>query len=289
LLITHGYPSSVVEFTGLIDKLTRPEDYGGEAADAFHVVIPSLPGFGFSGPVGEPGWALGRTARAWAALMQGLGYGRYGAHGADIGSGISGTLASIDSAHVIGAHLASDPTAAALIGMPLDVPADQLTEAEQQKLQQMKDYQKEGRGYLQLQSTRPQTLAYGLADSPIALLAWIIEKFKEWVHPTHSLPEEAISRDQLLTNVSLYWFTGTGASAAQFIYEAFHSHDWPKPSSVPQGWAVFGTDNTIMKRLFNREGKIEHWSEFPAGGHFPAMEVPDLLAGDLRQFFRNLR
>jgi epoxide hydrolase len=289
LVITHGYPSSTVEFTYLIEKLTDPRAHGGDPGDAFHVVIPSLPGFGFSGPVREQGWALGRTARAWAELMKGLGYDRYGAHGGDIGGGVSGLLANIDGIHLIGTHILSDPSAAALIGMPLNLPADQLTEAEKKQLQHLTNYQNDGRGYLQLQSTRPQTLAFGLNDSPVAQLAWIIEKFKEWVHPSKALPEDAINVELLLTNASIYWFTGTGASAAQFIYEAFHSHDWPIPSPIPQGWAVFGTDNTIMKRLLNPGNQIEHWSEFSAGGHFPALEESDLLAEDLRKFFRKLR
>ncbi len=146
-----------------------------------------------------------------------------------------------------------------------------------------------GKGYLQIQSTRPQTLAYSLTDSPIGQLAWIVEKFREWTNPTAALPEDAVDRDQLLTNISVYWFTGTGATAANFIYESYHSdQEWTAPSGVPHGMAVFNRD-PILRRLLDPDQTIAHWSEFEQGGHFPAMETPDLLVGDIRAFFRGLR
>jgi hypothetical protein len=164
-----------------------------------------------------------------------------------------------------------------------------LSEAEQANLERMRQYVPEGRGYLQIQGTRPQTLAYGLNDSPVAQLAWIVEKFQEWTDPTAALPEDAVNRDQLLTNVSLYWFTGTGASAAHFLYDASHAHDWVLSSLAKQGWAVFGGAGTIIRRLMDPEHQMVHWSQFERGGHFAAMEVPDLLVGDVRAYFRHFR
>jgi epoxide hydrolase len=292
LLITHGYPSSVVEFMRLIGPLTDPRAYGGDPADAFHVVVPSVPGFGFSTPVRETGWALSRTVKAFAELMHRLGYERYGAHGGDIGAGVSGMLGAVDSEHVVATHVTSDPSGLALIEglIPADVSA--FSEADRQTLERLRQYGAEGRGYLQIQSTRPQTLGYALTDSPVGQLAWIVEKFKEWTDQAAALPEDAVERDQLLTNVSLYWFTRSGASAANFIYEAAHAADWPEPSDTPQGWAVFPGclgDHGILRRVMDPEQKIEHWSGFDCGGHFPAMEVPELLTGDVRRFFRRFR
>ena len=291
LVVTHGYPGSVVEFLGLIGPLTDPRAHGGDPADAFHVVAPSLPGFGFSTPVREPGWAMTRTARAWVELMARLGYERYGAQGGDVGAGITGMLASLDPGHVVGVHLNSDPLAVAAVALPPGDQADQLavTAEHRASLERMRQFQADGLGYLQLQTTRPQTVAYALTDSPAAQLAWIAEKFKEWTDPTADLPEDAVDRDQLLTNVSLYWFTGTGASAAQFLYEAAHAGDWPGPSDVPQGWAVLAAADDLVRRLIDPDGKIGHWSEFGRGGHFAAMEAPDLLVQDVRAFFRTLR
>jgi len=288
LIITHGYPGSVVEFMKIIGPLTDPRSYGGDAADAFHVVAPSLPGFGFSMPLRETGWEMSRTTRAFAELMRRLGYERYGAQGGDIGAGVSGMLPGVDPDRVIAVHINSDPTSLGLLEglMPDDLSG--FSEAEQARLEELRRYGEDGRGYLQIQGTRPQTLAYGLNDSPAEQLAWIVEKFKEWTNPAAELPEDAVNLDQLLTNVSLYWFTGTGASAAQFIYEARHSSEWPQPTGAPQGWAVFGDDG-IMRRVTDPEGKMEHWSQFERGGHFPAMEVPDLLVGDIREFFRQYR
>jgi pimeloyl-ACP methyl ester carboxylesterase len=291
LVVTHGYPGSVVEFLDLIGPLTDPRAHGGDPADAFHVVAPSLPGFGFSTPVREPGWAMTRTARAWVELMARLGYQRYGAQGGDIGAGITGMLASLDPGHLVGVHLNSDPLAVAAVALPPGDQADQLavTAEHRASLERMRQFQADGLGYLQLQTTRPQTIAYALTDSPAGQLAWIAEKFREWTDPRADLPEDAVDRDQLLTNISLYWFTGSGASAAQFLYEAAHAGDWPGPTDVPQGWAVFAATDDLVRRLVDPDGKIGHWSEFDRGGHFAAMEAPDLLVQDVRAFFRTLR
>jgi epoxide hydrolase len=289
LIVTHGYPSSFAEFLDLIGPLTDPAAHGGDPGDAFHLVIPSLPGFGFSSPLTDLGWELTRTAKTWVELMRRLGYERYGAQGGDIGAGVSGDLAIHDPERVVGVHVTTDPTALALIGGMLPAEADDMTDAQKARLEELRHWEADGRGYLQIQTTRPQTVAYGLTDSPAAQLAWIVEKFKEWTDPMTDLPEDAIDRDALLTNASIYWFTQTGASAATFIYEAAHAdRDWGAMSSVPAGMAVFAADE-MVRYVLNPDGHIEHWSEFERGGHFPALEVPDLLVGDVRSFFRGLR
>jgi pimeloyl-ACP methyl ester carboxylesterase len=280
LVISHGYPSSIVELLSVIGPLTDPRAHGGDPADAFHVVAPSLPGFGFSTPVRDTGWDVTRIARIFAMLMSGVGYERYGAQGGDIGAGVSASLGSV--------------AAVAVLGPPIALPAEgspemeALSEVERRRLRRAHHIQTEGKGYLQIQSTRPQTLAYALNDSPTGQLAWIVEKFKEWTNPSSALPD-GVDRDDLLTNVSLYWFTGTGASAARFIYEAAHAQqDWSAASPTVTGFAAFDADDSI-RRMVDPERKIEHWSEFDRGGHFPHMEVPELLVGDVRRFFRGLR
>jgi hypothetical protein len=278
LLITHGFPSSVAEFLHLIGPLVNPA-----AGQAFHVIAPSLPGYAFSTPLAGTGWAMGRTAHAWIELMRRLGYGRYGLHGGDVGAGVSGAVAGLDGDHVIGLHVVTDPLTAAntatfLPGMAgrLDSsdPVDKLI------LDRMDAFRKEGSGYLAIQNSRPQTIGYGLADSPLLQLAWIAEKAYEWT----DLP---IDRDQLLTTVSLYWFTGSGATAAHTLYEQAHSSDWGAPPAVPQGFAVFGADQTVRRLVPAPD--TAHWSEFQRGRHFPAMEAPAQLAGDLQAFFGPLQ
>ena len=290
LVVIHSWPGSIAEFMRMIGPLSNPRAYGGDAADAFHVVVPSIPGFGFSVPVREVGWTSGRIARAFAELMRRLGYERYGAHGGDIGAGVAGGLSPIDPDRVVGVHVTSDPPTAVSFAMFSGDPAANpaLSEAEKQRVEHMKQTAMDGMGYIQIQTTRPQTLAYALTDSPVGQLAWIAEKFKEWTDPTAELPEDAVDRDQLLTNISIYWFTRSGASAAHALYESMHAQEWGEEGPAPTGWAVFGAD-VIARRLMDPEHKIAHWSEFERGGHFPAMEVPDLLVEDLRAFYRPLR
>ena len=194
LLVTHGYPGSVVEFLEVAGPLTDPRSHGGDPADAFHLVAPSLPGFGFSTPVNQPGWAMGRTGRAWVELMARLGYDRYGAQGGDIGAGVTGMLGSLDPDHVAGVHINTDPLAVAAVALPPGDQADQaaVTEAHRASLARMRQFQADGLGYLQLQTTRPQTLAYALTDSPAGQLAWIAEKFQEWTDPAAQLPTDAV-------------------------------------------------------------------------------------------------
>ncbi|HEU4946501.1 MAG TPA: epoxide hydrolase [Kribbella sp.] len=287
LIITHGYPGSVVEFLDLIGPLTDPRTHGGDAADAFHLVIPSLPGFGFSTPVAEPGWEIGRTTAAFAELMRRLGYDRYGAHGGDIGAGVTGRLGATQPSRVIGTLVNSDSGALGMAGEYFPLP-DALTDDEREAISTARAAWAEERGYLDLQSHRPETIGAALTDSPVGQLAWIAEKFQTWTNPTAATPEEAVDRDQLLTDISLYWFTRSGASAARFLSEAAHSSlDWVAPSDVPAGWTVFNS-NPLVRRIMDPDRKVSFWSEHTEGGHFPAMEAPALLVEDLRNFFRTL-
>ncbi|MBB4920365.1 epoxide hydrolase family protein [Streptosporangium saharense] len=283
LIITHGWPGSVAEFLKIIGPLTDPVSYGGAPSDAFHLVAPSIPGFGFSGPTVETGWDLGHVARAWAELMNRLGYRRYGAQGGDSGAVISPTLGRTAPENVVGVHVNGG------LGFPTGDPAEfeGLTPEELARLGQYQDHDRSG--YAIIQATRPQTLAFGLHDSPAAQLAWIVEKFKEWTDPAHELPEDAVDLDQLLTDVSIYWFTGTAASSARLYREEQKS--WGAAveySALPHGVAVFPGDPGV-RRIAEREHNITHWSEFDRGGHFAAMEAPDLLVEDIRTFFRPLR
>ena len=274
VLITHGFPSTVAEFLYLIEPLVNPA-----AGQAFDVIAPSLPGYAFSTPLSGAGWAMSRTTRAWAELMRRLGYERYGVHGGDIGAGVSGMVAGLDAEHVIGLHVVTDPLTAAATATFLPGMADRLDQddpVDRLILERMDAFRRDGSGYLAIQNSRPQTIGYGLADSPLLQLAWIAEKVHEWT----DLP---VDRDQLLTTVSLYWFTGSGATAAHTLYEQAHSSDWGAPPAVPQGFAVFGADETVRKLVPAPAGA--HWTEFPRGRHFPAMEAPAQLAADLQAFF----
>jgi epoxide hydrolase len=289
LLLTHGWPGSIAEFLNVIGPLGDPRGHGGDPADAFHLVIPSLPGHGLSGPTHEAGWTTDRTARAWAELMARLGYQRYGAQGGDWGAFVSPQLGRIDPDHVVGVHL----NAATLGFIPFG-PVDPeelatLTDAEKQRLERLEvGTAGPGNGYFEVQATRPQTLAYALTDSPAGQLAWIVERFKEWAWAAE-VPEDAVDRDQLLTNVMLYWLTGTANSSARLYYENMHAgFAPPQPVTVPVGVAVFAGDYAI-RRYGEQGNNIVHWTEFDRGGHFAAMEAPDLLVGDVRTFFRGLR
>ena len=287
LLLLHGWPGSVVEFLHVIGPLSDPRAHGGDPALAFDLVVPSLPGFGFSGPVAEPGWGSRRIASALAELMHRLGYQRYGAQGGDFGAFVAPDLGRVDPEHVIGVHV----NAATMGFIPFgDVPDDEkatLSAVERERMARLANYMAEGNGYFQIQATRPQTLAYALTDSPAGQLAWIVEKFKEWTNSGHELPEDAIARDDILTDVSIYWFTGTAGSSANIYYESMHSGDWPTPSRVPTGVAVFAEDIAI-RRYAEQLNNIVHWSDFDDGGHFAALEAPGPFADDIRVFFASL-
>ncbi len=285
LILTHGWPSSPFEFRKVIGMLT----------DEFHLVIPSLPGYGFSTPVQGPGWGnLFRVAQAWTTLMDRLGYDRFGVHGTDAGAGVAGILSMIAAHRTIGVHLTG--TSAAMPFGPA-VELEGLSDKDRDRGERFNRFQSDGLGYLHLQSTRPQTLAYSLNDSPTAQLAWIVEKFAEWTDPAKELPDDAVDRDHLLAMVSLFWFTGAGASSAHATYEGMEVYrqmseggfgggegGWGEmPPPPPRGIAVFAGDTTI-RSLQEQDGPLDHWSEYDQGGHFPAMEVPALLADDLRTF-----
>jgi pimeloyl-ACP methyl ester carboxylesterase len=285
LIVTHGWPGSIVEFLDVIGPLTDPRAHGADPADAFDVVAPSIPGFGFSGPARETGWDTDRVARAWVELMDRLGYERYGAQGGDTGALISPKLGRIAPDHVVGVH------ANGLLAFPSGDPGElaDLSDAEQARLGVLKRWGNELGGYAILQSTRPQTLAYALTDSPAGQLAWIVERFKDWTDPAAELPEDAVDRDRLLTNVTIYWLTATAGPSAQLYYEGAAAWgETPEPSGVPTGVAVFPMDTSI-RRLAEREHTITHWTEYDRGGHFAAMEAPDLLVEDIRAFFRTTR
>jgi pimeloyl-ACP methyl ester carboxylesterase len=291
LLLLHGWPGSVVEFLDMIGPLTDPAAHGGDPADAFHLVIPSLPGYGFSGPLTATGWTDGRTAAALAELMVRLGYDRYGVQGGDVGAFIGPLVGRAAPDRVIGVHVN------ALVTFPLQSgdPGDSdntaaLTEAERGRLGAMQQWQQRSGAYLQVQGTRPQTIGQSLVDSPSGLLAWIVEKFQEWTDPAAALPEDAVDRDRILTDVSIYWFTATAGSAAHTYYERFNDPSMWLPrerGTVPTGVAVFTTDLSI-RPFADKVHNVVRWSEFDRGGHFAALEAPDLLTADVREFFRIL-
>jgi pimeloyl-ACP methyl ester carboxylesterase len=292
MIITHGWPGSIAEFWSIIGPLTDPRAHGGDPADAFDLVIPSVPGFGFSGPTTEPGWDIARIARAWAELMRRLGYHRYIPQGGDIGAWISLTLAAVDVEHVLGVHVNF------LVTPP---PADpsvfaSLRQADLDRVELMKSFVDKRSAYMRLQAVSPRTLAYALTDSPVGQLAWIVEKIREW-SAASKVPDDAVDRDQLLTNVMLYWLTGTAASAAGLYFEMADNLPTASPPPPPQaplpvplGVAVFPADSVLPIRSFADHAfpNIVRWTEFARGGHFAAMEEPGLLVGDIRQFRRAL-
>ncbi|HLU54449.1 MAG TPA: epoxide hydrolase [Pseudonocardia sp.] len=280
LLLTHGWPGSIVEFLGIVEALTDPPD----PADAFHLVIPSLPGYGFSGKPTVPGWGVERIATAWAQLMDRLGYDRYAAHGGDWGAAITSALGTGAPENVIGIHITM-PMAAP----PPDDEARPLTEAEKQALADRKAFMKVGAGYAHEQSTRPQTLGYGLADSPSGQCMWIVEKFWDWTDCAGH-PENVIPRDRLLDNVMLYWLPDAGASSARLYWESYKRRRMDEVP-VPAGVTLFPRELVRPPRHWveRRYTDLRHWNEPPVGGHFAALEQPDVLVDELRTFFRKLR
>lgn len=288
LLLTHGWPGSFMEFLDVVGPLTDPVAHGGDAADAFHLVIPSLPGFAFSGPVTEAGWTTARIARVWAELMDRLGYDRYGVQGGDIGAAVSPEIARQHPDRVVGVHLNGN------VGAPLHGPDEaetaSLTDLERDRVARTQAFMREEYGYIAIQSTRPQTLAAGLTDSPVGQLAWVLDKFREWTHPRHALPDTVLDRDRILTDVTLYWLTGTAGSSAYVGYA--QEAGWGEPeavSGVPTGVMVFAHDVGI-RRYAEASHRITRWTDVEGrGGHFAAMEEPALLAAEVAAFFRTLR
>jgi microsomal epoxide hydrolase len=286
LLLVHGWPGSIVEFLDVIPRLTHPEEHGGTARDAFHVVAPSLPGYAFSPPPTESGWDVVRTARAFVTLMERLWYHRYGAQGGDWGAQITTRMATMDTAHMVGLHL----------NLPLaDPPPDPgpLSPAEQEDLAAMARFQATGAAYAAVQMTEPQTLGAALDDSPAGLCAWIVDKFRAWSDCAGDV-ESVFTRDQLLTNVMCYWATGTFTSSARMYAETAHSGALRAPIGyvdVPTGVARYPKEAILRfpRSWVEQTYRVTHWAEMPRGGHFAAMEQPDAFVDDLRTFFRPLR
>lgn len=284
LIITHGWPGSIVEFHKVIEPLVDPAAHGGDAADAFHVICPSLPGFGFSSKPDTTGWGVDRIASTWVKLMARLGYARYGAQGGDWGSAVTSSLGAQDPEHCAGIHIT--------LAMGSRPKVDgQPTVEEARALKGAEYYAEWDSGYSKQQSTRPQTLGYGLTDSPAGQAAWILEKFWAWTD-CNGHPENVLGRDELLDNVMLYWVTATAASSARLYWESFG----PKRRStqaitVPTGVAVFPREivTPVRRWMEERYTDIRHWSEMPKGGHFAAFEQPALFIHDVRAFFRGLR
>ena len=287
LLLIHGWPGSPVEFLDLIGPLTDPTSYGGDARDAFHLVIPSIPGFGLSGPTTEAGWTSGRTAKAFGELMNRLGYEYYGVQGGDMGAIIAPELGRIAASQVSGVHVNAATMGFVPFGPVDDQVAASFTEEEKIRLGRLGQFMSDRFGFNAIQSSRPQTLAYGLTDSPVGLLAWTSELF----YGFGDYPE-AVDRDRFLTNLMLYWLSGTANSSARMYYE--NSHDpaaWaPKdPSPTPVGVAVFQQSDVAIRYAAEQSNNIVHWNEYERGTHFPGIDAPDLLISDVRQFFRSLR
>ncbi|GAA0994705.1 epoxide hydrolase [Acrocarpospora macrocephala] len=298
LMLLHGWPGGVVDFLDVIGPLSNPRN---DPAPAFHLVIPSLPGFGFSTPLAGPGMGTARMAEVLTQLMSLLGYDRYGVQGYDTGAWVAPHMGKHDPDHITGIHVN------ALLTFPIGAEGemDGLTEVEQRRWRAMQNFND---GYLQCNSKRPQTVTYGLHDSPVGQLAWIVEKFKELTDPEDGLPEDSIDRDRILTDVSLYWLTGTTGSAAQIYYEEISANTWtettdwsegtdstedaagwtPQRGTVPTGVLVSVHDVTI-RRWAERDHNVVRWTELDRGGHFLAMEAPDLLIADVREFFGKLR
>ena len=282
LVLTHGWPSSFVELVKLIPRLTDPQSFGGDRRDAFDVVVPSLPGYGFSDRPRDR-LASERTPELWEKLMAALGYTRYGVHGGDIGAGVSTKLAQRHPTGVVGLHLLS-------VGGSIDPATDKPTEAELAFLAQSERWLQAEGAYGRLQRTKPQSLAYGLNDSPAGLAAWIVEKLRSWSDCEGDV-ERAFSKDELLTNITIYWVTETIAASFRPYWDNEHAPGAAPPSvQVPTGFAIFPRDLTTPPREFaERFYNVRRWSEMPRGGHFPAHEQPDLLADELRSFFGELR
>ena len=283
LVLTHGWPGSVLEFLDVIGPLSDPRAYGADPADAFHVVVPALPGYGYSRKPTRPGWNVERIARAWVQLMDRLEYPRFGAQGGDWGAAITATIARQSPDELAGIHLN-------LAGVsPDESTFDDLTEAEQRSLADLAEHQKKGTGYSKQQSTRPQTLGYALDDSPAGQCAWIAEKFWAWTD-NDGRPTDALTPQQILDDISLYWFTQTATSSARLYWESFGTRD-QTPITVPVGVTIFPRE--IIRPSRRWAERVYHdlrwWDETPQGGHFAAAEQPELFIEQLRAFFRLVR
>ncbi|MGW8745859.1 epoxide hydrolase family protein [Streptomyces sp. NPDC055794] len=274
LLMTHGWPGSIAEFIDVVDELADPQDAD---APAFHVVAPSLPGFGYSDKPATTGWGTEKIAAAWVELMGRLGYGEFAAHGGDWGGNITTVLGGRFPAHVLGIH-------STFAQAPPGVTTDGLTAVERGWTEETAHFWRHRAAYAKQQATRPQTIGYSLVDSPVGLLAWILDKFAEW-SDTEDSPFERISKDRILDNVTLYWLTRTGASAARIYYESHNSLDPELRVDVPSAISMYPRDIEKCPRPWAQERyrQIVHWSAPEAGGHFPSLEVPEYFVKDLRE------
>jgi microsomal epoxide hydrolase len=283
LLVSHGWPGSIVEFLDALRPLTHPDD----PADAFTVVAPSLPGYGFSGPTSQAGWHPRRMAQAFIDVMASLGYDRYGVQGGDWGSIVSQNVADLAPDHVAGLHLNF-----VNVPRPSGERTAELAPDEQASIERMRTFNEVGAGYSGIQRTKPQTVGYGLEDSPVGLAAWLLEKFRAW-SDVDGVPDAAFSLDRLLANVTVYWVTATATSSARLYWEMAQAGRETVPHAyvgVPTGIANFPGEITRMpRRWVEARYNVTHWSEPAAGGHFAAMQVPDLFVEDLRTFFRTVR
>jgi len=279
LLLVHTYPGTFADFLDMIGPLTDPVAHGGRAEDAFSVVIPSIPGFGFSTPVPERGWTMARVARTFDTLMRRLGYDSYGVHGSDAGAMIGRELGLLNPDGFLGLHVLQ------LFSFPSGDPEEfaRLEPKDYAALEHLKWFQSVG-GYNAINASRPQTVAVGIADSPAGQLAWS-ELFNSFGNGT-----SRVTRDQILTAVTLYWFTNTQATAGRYHYEEAHAGTEPAVNAAPTGVAVFADDFKSIRTFAERDNSnIVHWSEYPSGGHYAALELPDTVSSDLRQFFATLR
>jgi epoxide hydrolase len=291
LVLTNGWPGSIVEYLDVIGPLTDPPD----PADAFHVVCPTLPGFGFSDKPTRSGWGVDRIARAWVELMGRLGYDRFGAQGSDWGTSVSTSMAQQAPDQVAGIHLTPP------LAVPDPATLDDLTDAEREALAALAHAKEWEDGYSLEQSTKPQTIGYSLVDSPVGLAAWVVEKFRSWTD-CGGHPENALTRDQILDSVMLYWLPGTGASSARLYWESFRqvqalfaegngTGGGGDTVTVPTGCSIFPRENPRPSRRWaaRRFPNILHWNELDRGGHFAAFEQPELFVDEVRAFFRLVR
>jgi len=281
LVLTHGWPGSIVEFLKVVGPLTDPTAHGGSADDAFHVVCPSLPGYGWTDQPTETGWGVPKIAAAWTSLMGELGYDRFGAQGGDWGSMVTSAIGANHADHVTGIHLN--------MAIALPTSMDDLTEAETSALAGMQHYQQWDSGYSKQQSTRPQTVGYGLADSPAGQCAWILEKLWAWTDCDGD-PANALTRDEMLDDITLYWLTNTAASSARLYWESFESGSLD-PVPVPTGISVFPKEifRTSERWARNRFTDLRHFNTLDEGGHFAAWEQPATFVDEVRTFFRTVR
>jgi pimeloyl-ACP methyl ester carboxylesterase len=284
LILIHGWPNSFVEFTKLIGPLTDPRAHGANPSRAFHVVVPSVPGFGFSDPPREAGYGIPAVAATFAALMDRLGYERYGTQGGDLGAYVAPEIARVAPEHVVGVHVDGG------LGFPNDDEVAGMNATDRAEYEQLLKWAEGGVNHHALLRAAPQTFAYAWQDSPIALLAWMMQKFREFT-PLVELPEQAIELDHILTNVSLYWFTGTVGTSSWPMYDGLREgggFGWPRGQTVvPSGVYSGGPD--LLRRFAERHNTIIHWPEGNTGNHFVPMELPDAHAADIREFFGKLR